>query len=383
MIPGRLLWFAAAACTLVVGATATTSSAGASTAFPRGVHPDRACYKCLGQEVTALSTRDAWVAGFSGSLGSRTTWMRKWNGRHWHLQATQDPGTESILYGVSAVARDDAWTVGYTNVKKVTTALIEHWDGSEWTQMAAPDLGTSMLYDVAAISADDVWAVGDYNLMGATGQKTLILHYDGSSWTQVSSDNPQGGITPTLTHISADSPTDAWAIGTYSDGGVKQRSGNTEHSFMMHWDGESWTLVPSPARYIQGISAINPSDVWAVGSTDGQTDTEHWDGASWTRVSSPDPGGSGDSVLLGVGAHASNDVWAVGTYDSGTTSLAMILHWDGSAWSVVNCPSPDSSFLSSVSADASNDAWAIGIGSGGPRQHTLIEHWDGTSWTIS
>lgn len=383
MSRGRTSWYAAAVFSLVVGALAATAPAVASSSSRIRINPDRACYKCLGQGVSALSPSAAWIAGFSGSLAARSTWMRQWNGRHWHLNQTPNPGGENILYGVDAVNSSDAWSVGYTNVKHDTSALIAHYDGTgtQWSQATVPAFANSVLYDVSGTSPSDVWAVGNYNQYDGTGQHTLVLHYDGSSWTQVPSPDPDG-TTPSLKRVSADSASDAWALGTYSAGNPGQ-GGNTVHSVLLHWNGSAWTQVASPSRYLQGISAISPSDVWAVGTSGGQTDTEHWNGSSWTRVPSPNPGGATGNILLGVSARATGDVWAVGTMDSGITSVAMILHWDGTSWTNVPCPSPDSSFLSAVSADASNDAWAIGIGSGGPRQHTLIEHWDGTSWTIS
>jgi hypothetical protein len=68
------------------------------------------------------------------------------------------------------------------------------------------------------------------------------------------------------------------------------------------------------------VSAIAPDDVWAVGTyagDDGIEDplTVHWDGSTWTEVPTQ-AGGDGDAVdsLVGAAAGANGDVWAVGLH---------------------------------------------------------------------
>jgi hypothetical protein len=67
--------------------------------------------------------------------------------------------------------------------------------------------------------------------------------------------------------------------------------------------------------------------------------TLHWNGTAWSRVPSPSPGngdGEGTSELFGVSALSSTDAWAVGDYINQTTGIidTLILHWNGSTWSV-------------------------------------------------
>jgi hypothetical protein len=51
----------------------------------------------------------------------------------------------------------------------------------------------------------------------------------------------------------------------------------------------------------------------------------HWNGTRWTGVASPNPGGS---FLNAVSALSPSDAWAVGYDNTGT----LILHWDGTSW---------------------------------------------------
>ena len=70
-------------------------------------------------------------------------------------------------------------------------------------------------------------------------------------------------------------------------------------------------------------------------------------------------------TLWGAWASAGDDVWTVG--DGGT-----LLHFDGSAWSVVK--SPVTASLAAVWGSGKTDVWAAG------EQGTLL-HYDGASWS--
>src|SRR5207249_2051684 len=92
--------------------------------------------------------------------------------------------------------------------------------------------------------------------------------------------------------------------------------------------GLYWRTVSSP--YNQGatfraVAVVAANDIWAVGAGGG-TLTEHWDGSSWTRVPSPNPG-PGNNELYAVAAVATNDIWAVGSSYGGLRQT-LIEHWN-------------------------------------------------------
>src|SRR5207249_3972914 len=70
-------------------------------------------------------------------------------------------------------------------------------------------------------------------------------------------------------------------------------------------------------------------------------------------------------MLNSVTALASNDVWAVG--------VSGVIHWDGTAWSIVS--SPNVGVLKSVSAISTNNVWAVGSYNNGGMDQTLIERY--------
>jgi hypothetical protein len=110
-----------------------------------------------------------------------------------------------------------------------------------------------------------------------------------------------------------------------------------------------WSPVPLPTTgasgTLRGVKAFGPADVWAVGSSaTAKPLVLHWTGTAWSVVSSPNPDPGSDS-LLAIGGVASNDLWAVGQQGADETltgvppgTRTLIEHWDGKAWSVVACP---------------------------------------------
>src|SRR5205814_7682090 len=140
----------------------------------------------------------------------------------------------------------------------------------------------------------------------------------GLAWRVVPS--PNQGNNDILNGVAAVAANDIWAVGQ-TDGG----------SLTEHWNGTSWSVVPSPGGPFNGVAAISANDVWAVGTYSGDPLTEHWNGSTWSIVASPTISGT----LYGVAAISANDVWAVGSYSSGTRTV----HCDGSSWTRVRCAS--------------------------------------------
>src|SRR5262249_27395636 len=210
-------------------------------------------------------------------------------------------------------------------------------------------------------------AVGVGPGRGPPGSTPIALRWTGTRWSTVPVPSPSNQTG--LASVSADTPADAWAVGSFF---VGQR----EQGFIVHWNGSTWTRVPSPnpgpeITNLTGVSAVSRTDAWAVGtyevSHESKTLVLHWNGSAWAQVPSPSP--SQTSGLTGVSALSSRDAWAVGDIPAGT----LVLHWNGTSWARVAAPSPGrfASSLNAVSADSSSDAWAVGsdsaIRAGPPR----------------
>ena len=284
------------------------------------------------------------------------------------------------LITAAAVARIAPAGAPAATITAAGVAPCVAWTGGEQPQDPGGSVNNNSLWGVAVLSPCNAWAVGDYD----PGQ-TLIVHWDGASWTQVPSPDP---ATPSrLFGVHALSASNAWAVGEYFDGSI-------DKTLIVHWNGSAWTQVPSPnvsgatqnvLKAVRGSSATN---VWAVGyfvnsNNVDQTLILHWNGTSWKQVPSPDPSGPAmDQELTSVASNSAQDAWAVGFYYTGLDK-SMILHWNGSSWNQVTSPNPGSqgTFLYGVRATSASSAWAVGSAFNGTADKTLIVRWDGSAWT--
>ncbi len=304
----------------------------------------------------------------------------------WEVVASPSVGTgANSLVGVASAADNDLWAVGWAYNSRLGAyrTLIEHWNGTTWSVVKSRNAtnGYNFLNGVAVVAANDVWTVGQ----AANGNiyKTLVEHWDGTAWSIVPSPNVAGNSS-ILEAISVVSANDIWAVGYSSD------SNFNNHPLTIHWDGVTWSIVPSPSvndDILFGVDAVASNDVWAVGRSqeEARTLTLHWNGSAWSVVPSPNDS-TEDNVLFGVAAVTSNDVWAVGNAGSLKT---LAIHWDGASWSVVPTPVFDpnatNQVLIGIVALSSTNIWAAGqyiVPLQGSAQFTLTENWDGSNWNF-
>jgi hypothetical protein len=270
------------------------------------------------------------------------------------------------LEAVAFASPNEGWAVG----EHAGGTFVERWDGHRWAISPTPQLGSATLPGVAA-APNDAWAVGT-----ATGH-TLILHWTGSDWRIVPSPNPFPGAEDYLVTVARLSVTDAWAVGT------ADRMSQSRVRIVEHWNGREWTAVTDGSDEngnsgLNGVAAIAPNDVWAVGYDGERTFTEHWDGSSWRQVASPNGRGS-YSALLGLSAVSPNDVWAVGDHGS----KPLVEHWDGQTWRIVPSAPLDGYGVFWRVAASKTSAWAVGERDVSARDHrALVERWDGRRWRV-
>ena len=283
------------------------------------------------------------------------------------ISPNHDNGDYNSLVSVSSVSSTDAWAVGITDdfdqPPSGFQTLAEHWDGSRWTPVPIPDsplYSWNQLQGVSARASDDVWAAGSTAYVG----NGLLVHWNGATWERTVL--PQAIV---FRAIAAVSPTDIWAVGQESTAQF------LDLTVAMHWDGTSWTQVPTPSplklhsddeNWLTSLAAVSSNDVWAMGVARdpdfGIRDRPfslHWDGARWTLFRTPDPGGATeDTDLEGAVAFASDDVWAVGSVGNDPDWSTFTAHWDGLAWTQVASSSPGR-FLA-VASDTTGGIWGVG-----------------------
>jgi hypothetical protein len=227
--------------------------------------------------MTSSSANDVWAIGSLVNLGTglASPLFEHWNGKAW--TATSVKSNNQFLFGASADATNDAWAVGFNGSDNIKTSAM-HWDGTNWKSVATPNVGegTNKLNAVLALAPNDAWAVGFSTPVAPPRQAatlTLIEHFDGTTWAVVPSPNVGPGSanqSNRLFGLTANSANDIWAFGSYfaADG-----SGN-QMTLLLHWDGASWTIAPSPNPTKDGSPSDllwagvvpSPGNVWILGS---------------------------------------------------------------------------------------------------------------------
>jgi hypothetical protein len=273
----------------------------------------------------------------------------------------------NFLVGADALAADDIWAVGRAqNINAAVGAsftMTMHYDGQQWTIVPSPNSGVygNWLMSVDAIATDDVWAVGQSNeVAGEVLFETLTIHFDGQDWTVVPSPNPNANNN-VLNAVDAVSANDVWAVGSV---GFWSNLADPAQPLAMHFDGTSWQTILTPTftattdNILTGVAAVAADDVWAVGWTgwpgEFQTLIMHFNGEAWSVVPSPQP--NENPRLVDIVAISADDIWAVGWMRAPMQGdLPLMLHFDGTAWSFVESPShPIGTSL------------LLGVGAGGP-----------------
>ena len=204
---------------------------------------------------------------------------------------------------------------------------------------------------------------------------------------------------------------DGWAVGDFLEQATTNvsPSGVVRRAVAEHWDGTSFTIptaqpqIPSAQfgdTVLDSVAMVATNDVWAVGfskpddynGTSSLVLIEHYDGTAWSVVPASNLNNPyGSNALFGVKALAANDIWAVGrSQDSTTVARTLVEHYDGTSWKIVPSPNPSgaNSFhqLADVLPLSSTDVWAAGSqlsNLAGSTVQTLVEHWDGSNWTAS
>jgi hypothetical protein len=100
---------------------------------------------------------------------------------------------------------------------------------------------------------------------------------------------------------------------------------------------------------LTGVTALSGNDAWASGSEGNVNDMNfhipyvlHWNGTAWSLVKTPNRGGEG-SLLNGITALGADDIWAVGQTQSLNGAIKPLTEqFNDSTWSLVASPAPGS-----------------------------------------
>ena len=337
--------------------------------------------------VTALSARDAWAVGFQNDtqLNGARTLTEHWDGANWTVVPSPNPGsttscrgqnTGNVLNAVAAVSPASVWAVGFSfDCSSDLKPMILHFNGSVWRVVPSPALlnNNAALNSIAVLAANNIYAAG-YQPAANGAVLTLIEHFDGHAWSVVPTPNANqtGNL---LTAISANSPSDIWAVGDQVAPNVPVRT------LALHFDGAMWSVVPTPSpvsgsdldqNVLTSVRAMSADDVTAVGFTldslqqQQLTLVEHWDGNLWTVIQSPNVSTEAGALNTLTGVSGSpNNLYAAGFFANSATAgqpQTLVEHFDGRRWSIIASPTRDlAQHLNGVfSLPNSTNVWTVG-----------------------
>lgn len=276
--------------------------------------------------VADLAPDNVWAVGYinqyvEGHLPSAI--VEHFNGTNWSIFSSPKfaETDTSYLWSVAAISSTDIWAGGELFEDPYDLPLLEHFNGKKWTQ-SSPPITDCIVQGISADAANDVWAIGV-----TLGGGTCTLHYNGTAWQYVSSPVACCGYN-SLQGVVALAPDNVWASGWYAPQ-VDQTSPRL--TLIEHWNGTSWAIVSSPnvgsitqvSNSLYGITAVSANDVWAFGTSDVySTETQstlvlRWDGNEWSVYPSPDLEFKGtlNDVLWGGTVIGGNEIWIAGSND--------------------------------------------------------------------
>lgn len=241
------------------------------------------------------------------------------------------------------------------------------------------DSAHTFLNGTVALSPSDAWTVGWFGI-GTSEANSESLHWNGTKWVSVKT-APEGLNVNGLEGVSAIGPSSIWAVGWL-----------VGNCLIEHYNGQKWAAVKCPYKGIlsqlNGVDARTASDAWAVGYVTPNSNqlgfSEHWNGHNWTQVTTAKVSGL-FVTLNSVLDLAPDNVLAVGYYETKSQGSyvqhELAEHWNGTAWQRVSVPQfSTASYLMSVSGSTSGGVTAVGAVSAGGHRVPLIESWNGTKF---
>jgi len=240
--------------------------------------------------------------------------------------------------------------------------------------------------DVHGLSADRVYVVGEYSqvykwdglkwksMPGSWGGHSVfpfaeddifvaggrsLVHYDGNSWNEISRVSCQ------LESIWGFPHSDVFVAG-----GQYDPNDSYKKACVFHYDGESFVEMPLNEEipiYLWDIWGTSPWDMYAVGADDDEYPPHagiilHFDGSSWSIMKDDLPYG-----LFGIWGASPTDIFAVG-------DKCHVLHFDGFDWSEMETPCKGEldKALTGLRGFSGTQVYVVGA---------RMLYYDGISWT--
>jgi hypothetical protein len=312
----------------------------------------------------------------------------RWNGTRWSVQAVPAPaGAQfAVLVNVSCAASSCEAVGLYVDSSGAFVPLGERWNGTAWRAQPAPNPARARFNFLGGVSCptpSDCTAVGLGN--GDGTPFTLGERWRNGRWRLRAVPSPVGAAENQLNGIACPATDRCVAVGT---AGPTRGVFSTE---ALGWNGRTWHLqhIPTlPGAGLNAVSCASETDCVAVGGSNAGTLAERWNGEHWTIQPTPNPSGAQDTAFNAISCASASSCMAVGSYFDGTgEQFVLAERWNGHTWRLVPAPTPSSppnSFFTGVACPASAACIAVGTTFDASENltGTFAERWNGTSWTV-
>jgi hypothetical protein len=322
----------AAGLALLWSGWAAASTGGSGWSVQRTPNPKRPPDSYL-LDVSCASARACTALGESDNVaGTKSVpLVEHWNGKKWKIEQvpTRSRLPQTTLNGVFCAAASDCFAVGVSYDRTTAVTLAERWNGTRWRIQRTPNAKapeSSVLHDIFCLSANSCLAVGDSNTTDASSVITSV-------------------------------------------------------PLVERWDGQKWTIQPTPpadsdvSRFLS-VSCTSANACTAIGDSGAGMMAERWDGTEWTIQPLRYPKGADESELVAVSCASARECIAVGDATYYKTEKVLAERWDGSKWTIQHVPARGGTWLGDVSCTSATACTAVGNDNGTP----LAAHWNGHRW---
>lgn len=317
------------------------------------------------------------VTGTPAYEGNRYGISMRFDGRAWVMVDVPYTGQATTLTAVAQTGGGDVWAVGYNATIKGDQPIVLHFTGKAWEVVPTPTKYAIVPAPVTPISlrltgvtmmGPNMPMVTGYTTIGNQvrpiamrfGANTGPAPGDGWDWWDLSMlrDSTQ------MVSITAVSPTEAWAVGTYPVPGL---SGPDTRSVLVTYNGTEWALFDDMPGTFTSVAATS-TQVFVVGHTDNLSVASTMALAYGKmvpigqRIKTPNL--DVDHNFLNAVIVAGGEVYAVGYAGIPTNDVeqtALVLRYNGYAYEQVSTPRVGTvDQLNGVAMGPGGTLWAVG-----------------------
>ncbi len=298
-----------------------------------------------GETVSCVSSPSAMCMGIGSynSTSGQFNYAAKWNWSTWTVvkPPNPSPSRSSGLDAVRCVSSNFCIATGHWLDTSTDKFELESqvWNGKSWAIKKMPPVPANAtsprLWGISCVSTTWCMAVGDYDIGTGSAQPLLSEIWNGKSWTRHLPPNPSGGSSHALAGVSCVSTKFCNAVGDSLTSKLALVSlGET-------WNGKSWAIQPTPkgkqeiGSELFDVSCLSVKFCLSVGNL-----AAEWNGKSWSGTSFPIPSGATLTNAVSISCLSAKDCAAAGGYSTKTSTLTIIMNWNGTSFSLQKAQNP-------------------------------------------